>query len=180
NNSCENLAHHENSSQNANPKSEQSVVPNVAICGELPSCVNQSEKAVQDFGAPEVLKLITTLEEKEAALVNLKKALEEKEAALMERDAALKDALAREETMKQDYPEVLKKITALEMAMTEQQKSVEDKEAALVYLKKELVEMEAALTDMDAALKDALAREKKVKQDYPEVRKLIAALQMAM
>ncbi|MCI51500.1 hypothetical protein A2U01_0072744, partial [Trifolium medium] len=79
--------HHENSSQNANAKSKTSVVPNVAICGELPSHVNQYEKAVQDFEAPEVLKMITTLEEKEAALVNLKKALEEKEAALMERDA---------------------------------------------------------------------------------------------
>ncbi|WJX15893.1 hypothetical protein P8452_05990 [Trifolium repens] len=83
NNSCENLAHYENSGQNANPTGKQS----------------------------------------EAALVNLKKALDEKEAALSEMDAALRDALAREEKVKQDYPEILKKITAFEMAMAaEEQK----------------------------------------------------------
>ncbi|MCH96235.1 hypothetical protein A2U01_0017218, partial [Trifolium medium] len=93
-----NPAPYENSSQNANPTSEQYVVSNVAICGELASRVNQYEKAVQDFGAPEVLKMITTLEmamteqqksveEKEASLVNLKKALDEKEVALPEKDA---------------------------------------------------------------------------------------------
>ncbi|MCH84457.1 hypothetical protein A2U01_0005289, partial [Trifolium medium] len=74
-------------------------------------------------------------EEKEAALVNLKKALEEKEAALAERDAALKDALAREEKVKQDYPEVRKLIAALQMAMTaEEQKPILEKKAALMNL----------------------------------------------
>jgi hypothetical protein len=49
--------------------------------------------------------------------------LDEKEAALSEMDAALRDALAREEKVKQDYPEILKKITAFEMAMAaEEQK----------------------------------------------------------
>jgi chromosome segregation ATPase len=66
------------------------------------------------------------------------------------------------------------------MAMAEQQKSVEEKETALVNLKRDLQEKEAALAERDAALKDALAREEKVKQDYPEVQKLITSLQMAM
>jgi septal ring factor EnvC (AmiA/AmiB activator) len=66
------------------------------------------------------------------------------------------------------------------MAMAEQQKSVEEKETALVNLKRDLQEKETALAERDAALKDALAREEKVKQDYPEVRKLITSLQMAM
>jgi septal ring factor EnvC (AmiA/AmiB activator) len=122
------------------------VVSNVAICHELASRVNQYEKAVQDFGSHEVLKMITTLEmammeqhisieEKEAALVNLKKALKEKEAGLSERDVALKDALAREEKVKQDYREVRKLITALQMAMTaEEQNPVLEQMATLLNL----------------------------------------------